>query len=85
MNTQIREQAIHRIRARRQFYLHLGFYLVMSVYLVVVWARSGSPFFWPIWAVAGWGIGVATHGSHVFGWQRPISEERIQREIDRSI
>ena len=85
MNEQLRNQAIHRIRARQQFYVHLAFFLALNVYLVFVWARSGAPFFWPIWAMFGWGIGLVAHASHVFGWQRPISEERIQREIDRSI
>ena len=85
MNEQLRNHAIHRIRARQQFYLHLVFFLAMNVYLVFVWARSGAPFFWPIWAMFGWGIGLVGHASHVFGWQRPISEERIQREISRSI
>lgn len=84
MNPQLREQAIHRIRARQQFYVHLAFFLVMGVYFMVLWARSGSPVFWPIWALFGWGIGLAAHASHVFGWRRPISEERIQREIDRA-
>lgn len=85
MNTQLRENAIHRIRARQQFYVHLVFFLALSAYLIAVWARSGSPIFWPIWALLGWGIGLAAHASHVFGWQRPISEERIQREINRNI
>lgn len=85
MDDQIRRQAIHRIRARQQFYVHLVFFLAMNVYLVAVWARSGAPYFWPIWALFGWGIGIAAHASHVFGWQRPISEDRIQREINRSI
>ena len=85
MTSQLRQQAIHRIRARQQFYIHLAFHLAMSVYFVFLWARSGAPVFWPAWALIGWGIGIVGHASHVFGWHRPISEERIQREIDRSI
>ena len=85
MDNRLRNQAIQRIRARHQFYLHLVFFLAMNVYLIAVWARSGAPFFWPIWEMFGWGIGLATHASHVFGWQPSISEERIQREINRNI
>ncbi|MGB7860660.1 MAG: 2TM domain-containing protein [Acidimicrobiia bacterium] len=85
MNSELREHAIHRIRARQQFYVHLVFFLAMGAYLVAVWARSDAPYFWPIWALLGWGIGLVAHASHVFGWQKPISEERIQREINRSI
>lgn len=84
MSTDLRQQAIYRIRARQQFYVHLVFFLAMNVYLVALWARSGAPFFWPIWALFGWGIGLIAHASHVFGWQRTISEERIRREINRS-
>lgn len=84
MTDQMRHQAIRRIRERQQFYVHFAFFLAMNAYLVFAWARSGAPFFWPIWALLGWGIGIFGHASHVFGWQRPISEERIQRELDRS-
>ena len=81
----MRQQAIERIRARKQLYIHLAFFVAMNSYLVIVWARSDAPYFWPIWAMMGWGIGLASHASHVLGWQRPISEDRIQREINRSI
>ena len=84
MSSQLRNQAIHRIRARQQFYVHLAFFMAMGTYLVFLWAGSGSPVFWPAWALIGWGIGLVTHASHVFSWQRPISEERIQREIYRN-
>lgn len=84
MENAVREQAIERIRARGQFYLHLAFFIAMNTYLIVVWSRSDAEFFWPIWAIVGWGIGLASHASHVFDWRRPISEERIQREINRT-
>lgn len=85
MSNQSREHAIHRIRARQQFYLHLAFTLALSVYFVALWARSDGSDFWPIWPVLGGGIGLAAHASHVFGWRPLISEARIQREIDRGI
>ncbi|MDX1450891.1 MAG: 2TM domain-containing protein [Acidimicrobiia bacterium] len=85
MDHRTRERAIRRIRARRHLSIHFAFFLVMTIYLVTVWARSGSPFFWPIWAIFGWGIGLFSHAAHVLGWQRPISEQRIQREVDRGL
>lgn len=83
MTTQLRQHAIHRIRARQHFAMHLLFFLVMGVFFVTMWARSGATFFWPVWPLLGWGIGIASHALHVFGWARPISEDRIQREIHR--
>lgn len=84
MDTQLRRHAIQRIRARQQFHLHVAFYLAMSVYLVYLWSRSDADVFWPIWALVGWGMGLASHGLHVYGWEHRISEERIQREIERT-
>jgi hypothetical protein len=81
----MRDDAIHRILARRQFFVHLMFFMAMNAYLVSLWARSGAPDFWPVWPLLGWGIGIAAHASHLFGWQLPITEDRIQREINRDI
>lgn len=83
MTAQLRQDAIHRIRARQHFYVHLVFFLAMGTFFVALWARSGAPMFWPIWPLLGWGVGLVSHASHVYRWARPISEERIQREIDR--
>jgi cytochrome c oxidase assembly factor CtaG len=85
MTLEQREYAIHRIRAKRQFFLHVAFFAAMATYFIVLWAQSSAAFFWPVWPMIGWGIGLVAHASHVFGWERGISEERIRREIDRSI
>ena len=85
MSSDTRPHAIHRIRARRHFAIHVVFYLALAAYLVSEWARSDSAVFWPVWPLLGGGIGLAAQASHLFGWKLPIAEERIQREIDRGI
>ena len=85
MSDESRQHAIHRIRARRHFAIHLVFYLALSAYFVAEWARTDAPVFWPVWPLLGGAIGLAAHGSHLFGWHLPITEERIEREINRSI
>jgi hypothetical protein len=39
-------------------------------------------FFWPIFPILGWGIGVAASAWDVYG-RKPISEDEIRREADR--
>ena len=84
-DTDPRASAIKRIKGKRDFYQHLFIYLAVNAVLVVVWfvgGRDGG--FWPAWVILGWGIGVAVHAWNVFGpGERPISEDEIQREIDR--
>lgn len=84
MSNQSRKHAIQRIRARRYFAIYLVFYLALATYLVAEWARSEAPYFWPVWPLLGGGIGLAAQASHLFGWQLPITEQRIQRELNRS-
>ncbi len=76
-----RDRAIRRIRAKRGVWLHLGFYLATNAVLVVVWAMTWTGYFWPGWVLLGWGIGLIAHASAIFVAWRPISEERIQREL----
>ena len=48
----------------------------------VIWLVTGSDFFWPIFPIVGWGIGVAANAWDVYG-RKPISEGEIQQEMSR--
>ena len=49
-----------RRRERRSLWdsEHVRAYVGVSVMLVVIWALTGADYFWPIWPILGWGIGV---------------------------
>ena len=76
-----RQRAIGRIKAKRGFWSHFAIYLAVNALLVVIWALTGAEYFWPIWPILGWGIGVAANAAGVFLRPQEISEERIQREM----
>ncbi len=77
-----REAAIRRLKAKRGFGIHAAIFVVVNILLVAIWATAGGGYFWPIWPFLGWGVGLAFHGWSVF-YQRPISEDDIRREMDR--
>jgi 2TM domain len=77
-----REVAIRRLRARRGFRVHATIFVIVNGLLVIIWALSGSAYFWPIWAMLGWGIGLLLHGWSVY-FRKPISEDEIRREMER--
>ena len=82
--SEARDQAIKRLEAKRAFLRHAATYVVVNLFLIFIWAvPSGGGYFWPIWPILGWGIGLAFHAWGTF-FERPISESAIQREIDRS-
>ena len=57
-------------------------YVVVNVMLIGIWAVTGAGFFWPIFPILGWGIGVGANAWDVYG-RKPITEEEIRRETER--
>lgn len=47
-----------RVKNLREFYRHLTIYGVVNVSLILIWAISGGGYFWPIWVLVGWGVGI---------------------------
>jgi uncharacterized membrane protein YiaA len=77
-----REHARQRVEARRNLLTNLVAYLVVNAFLVGVWALSGRGYFWPVWIIGGWGIGLVMHAWDVYG-RRPITESDIDAELAR--
>ena len=82
-DTTPREAAVRRLEAKRDFRNHVAIYVIVNALLVVIWAATGAGYFWPIWPIAGWGIGLAFNAWVVF-FERPITEDEIRREMERS-
>src|SRR5205823_4458842 len=43
--------------------IHLTVYTVVNLMLIGIWAASGAGYFWPIWPMLGWGIGLGSHAA----------------------
>ena len=65
--------AIKRIWAKRAFELHATVYVAVNL-LIAVWALTGREYFWPIWPVLCWGVGLVVHYWTVL-LLRPISQD----------
>ncbi|MGZ5319134.1 MAG: 2TM domain-containing protein [Actinomycetota bacterium] len=77
---ELREMALARIARKQEFYAHLLAYVLVNGMLVAIWAMSGAGFFWPIFPILGWGIGIAFHAWDTFRRSEP-TEARVQREM----
>jgi hypothetical protein len=82
-DVELRERAIKRLKKRRDFHGHLLVYLLVNSFFVVIWAVvSPGSFFWPVFPIVGWGIGVVMNAWDVY-FADEIGEEDINREIQR--
>jgi hypothetical protein len=80
----LRERAIKRLKKRRDFFGHLLIYALVNAFLVVIWAvtTDAHGFFWPVFFIVGWGIGVVMNAWDVYR-NDEFDEEQIRREIER--
>jgi hypothetical protein len=78
----LRDRAITRLKKQADFKIHLFMYLMVNAFLVVIWAMTGAAFFWPVFPIIGWGIGVVANAWDAYGTDVP-SESQIRDEMNR--
>jgi hypothetical protein len=77
-----RERARKRLQDRRDFGSHVVAYVVVNAFLIGVWAATGAGYFWPVWVLAAWGVGLVLHAWETFV-RRPITETEVDAELRR--
>jgi Domain of unknown function (DUF1707)/2TM domain len=73
-----------RARRRQVFYRSLATYLAVNAVLVVVWWLSGGGYFWPIWVMLGWGIGIVAQAVRALGPGAGLDDEDEHRRGQQS-
>jgi hypothetical protein len=80
---ELREMAVARLKKRRDLAGHALVFVLVNGFLITIWAlATPGVFFWPVFPIAGWGIGLVMHAWDVFRGDE-FTEEQIQHEIDR--
>jgi hypothetical protein len=52
-----------KAHSEKPFRAHATSYLLVIAMLVIIWAlTTPGGYFWPVWPMLGWGIGLAAHG-----------------------
>ena len=78
-------KAKERVEARMGFYIHLTVYLIVNTFLAILNLSLTNNYFWAIWPILGWGIGLIVHGLNTFvftyesSWKKRLIEKEIQR------
>ncbi len=94
---EIFEEAKKRVKAKRDYYRHLGAYLVVNAVLIIIWALSGDagrqtygPGDWTggkwfLWPLCIWGAFVILNFLQVFVFKTSVGGEKkaIEKEIER--
>lgn len=78
---ELREQAVTELRKRRELAGHLMAFILVNTFVVIIWYVTGAGFFWPVFPIFAWGIGVVFHTWDVL-WPQP-TEASIRSTMDR--
>ena len=80
-DTQLHELA----RKRVEFRSHLIVYCVTIGALWIIWFLTGRGYPWPVWPMAGWGIGVVFHYMFDYRSSRFLSEEEEYQNLKKKM
>lgn len=79
----LRARALRRLKKKRDLQGHLLVYVLVNASIVVVWAMtSPGGFFWPVFPMAFWGIGVLMNVWDVYR-NEEFDEQQVQEEMRR--
>jgi hypothetical protein len=79
----LRQAAITQLRKKRGLQAHTIAYVMVNLFLNAIWlVTDPGGFYWPVFPLLGWGIGLAFHIWDVYSYHT-WNEDQIQREIER--
>ncbi len=55
-----------RVKLKKAFKKHLFTYIAVNTFLVCIYFVTSRGYFWPIWPMLGWGLGLTINGIAVF-------------------
>ena len=82
-DTVLRERALKRLQKKRGLQAHFIVYTLVNSFTVAVWLMTGADgFFWPVFLIAFWGVGLVMNTWDVYRTDE-FSDEDIAREVAR--
>jgi hypothetical protein len=83
-DTDLRRLAERRADLKLGFRAHLIAYLIVNVGLVAMnLIQTPNGYFWAIWPIIGWGLGLAAHYVTVFHFASSVRERAVEAELRR--
>lgn len=88
------DELVKMAKARIGFKMHAAAYVVVNLLFVAIWwVTSGgqtptfndrdSSYYWPIWPMLGWGVGLAMHGFATYGAGKDWEAREVEKLRER--
>src|SRR5690242_5354848 len=84
---ELRSRADTSLQRRRDIMCRRLVYLIVNTFRVVIWAVASGPdgFFWPVFPLVGWGIGVVMNAWDVYRPEELVEDviEAVMRRLEK--
>jgi hypothetical protein len=80
---ELRRLAIRRADMKLAFRSHLFAYVIVNAGLVAINLLTSPGYFWAIWPIIGWGVGLAAHAVTVYMDGEGMRDRLIEQELDK--
>ena len=75
------QRAKKQVEALKGFYIHLGVYILVNLFLFLLNIITAPDHLWFFWPLLGWGIAIVAHGFNVLGSGRLFGAEWEEKKI----
>jgi len=82
-DVELRRLAARRADMKLAFRSHLFAYVVVNAGLVAINLITSRDYFWAIWPIIGWGVGLAAHAVTVYMDGEGMRDRMIQQELEK--
>lgn len=79
------KRARNRMEEIKGFYIHLFVYIVVNIGLFLINYLSYPEYWWFVWPLLGWGIGLVAHGLSIFVFHGFLGHEWEESQIKKYI
>ncbi|MCL2446485.1 MAG: 2TM domain-containing protein [Oscillospiraceae bacterium] len=85
---ELMKQARANVQRKKEFKIHLAVYLAVNAFLTGIFfvtsRHAFRAYFWPMWPMLGWGLGVAIHGAVVYlGGNSAKEVDQVKKEYQK--
>lgn len=83
--TQEETEAMEYVQGLKSFYMHAMTFVVVNVFIILVNLITSPGYFWFVWALLGWGLGLAIHALHTFDWFAYFDSNWEKKQIEKRL
>lgn len=78
-------EAMEYVQGLKSFYMHAMTFVVINIFIMLVNLITSPDYLWFLWAILGWGLGLALHALSTFDWLGRFDSDWEKKQIEKRL